>query len=184
MLHAVREADAVVGYKYYFQFVTPYLKAGCECIDTGMKRERDRAEQAFLLAQEGKTVVVISSGDAGIYGMAPLIYEMQQSTSGSEGRDIDSAIDIEVLPGISAFQKAASLLGAPIGHDLCIISLSDLMTPWEVIERRIRAAAEGDFTLSAPGTVSAAAGCNDACRLCPSGRARRAGGEDHYPRLL
>ena len=145
VLHAVREADAVVGYKYYFQFVTPYLKAGCECIDTGMKRERDRAEQAFLLAQEGKTVVVISSGDAGIYGMAPLIYEMQQSTSGSEGRDIDSAIDIEVLPGISAFQKAASLLGAPIGHDLCIVSLSDLMTPWEVIERRIRAAAEGDF---------------------------------------
>ena len=58
VLHAVREADAVVGYKYYFQFVTPYLKAGCECIDTGMKRERDRAEQAFLLAQEGKTVVV------------------------------------------------------------------------------------------------------------------------------
>ena len=108
VLHAVREADAVVGYKYYFQFVTPYLKAGCECIDTGMKRERDRAEQAFLLAQEGKTVVVISSGDAGIYGMAPLIYEMQQSTSGSEGRDIDSAIDIEVLPGISAFQKATS----------------------------------------------------------------------------
>ena len=145
VLHAVREADAVVGYKYYFQFVTPYLKEGCECIDTGMKRERDRAEQAFLLAQEGKTVVVISSGDAGIYGMAPLIYEMQQSTSSSEGRDIDSAIDIEVLPGISAFQKAASLLGAPIGHDLCIISLSDLMTPWEVIERRIRAAAEGDF---------------------------------------
>jgi precorrin-3B C17-methyltransferase len=145
VLHAVREADAVVGYKYYFQFVTPYLKAGCECIDTGMKRERDRAEQAFLLAQEGKTVVVISSGDAGIYGMAPLIYEMQQSTSGSEGRNIDSAIDIEVLPGISAFQKAASLLGAPIGHDLCIVSLSDLMTPWEVIERRIRAAAEGDF---------------------------------------
>ena len=145
VLHAVREADAVVGYKYYFQFITPYLKQGCACIDTGMKRERDRAEQAFRLAEEGQTVVVISSGDAGIYGMAPLIYEMQQSTSGSEGRDIDSAIDIEVLPGISAFQKAASLLGAPVGHDVCLISLSDLMTPWDVIERRIRAAATGDF---------------------------------------
>ena len=143
VLHAVREADAVVGYKYYFQFITPYLKQGCACIDTGMKRERERAEQAFLLAREGKTVVVISSGDAGIYGMAPLIYEMNRSAAGTVSGD--AAIDIEVLPGISAFQKAASLLGAPIGHDLCIVSLSDLMTPWEVIERRIRAAAEGDF---------------------------------------
>ena len=137
VLEAMREADAIVGYKYYFQFAKPYLKEGCECIDTGMKKERERAEQAFCLAEEGKTVVVISSGDAGIYGMAPLIYEMRER----RGKDIG----IEVLPGISAFQKAASLLGAPIGHDLCLISLSDLMTPWEVIERRIRAAAAGDF---------------------------------------
>jgi len=80
---------------------------------------------------------VISSGDAGLYGMAPLIYEMC--------KERQSSIEIETLPGISAFQKAASLLGAPIGHDMCIISLSDLMTPWEVIERRIKAAADGDF---------------------------------------
>ena len=137
VLEAMRKADAIVGYKYYFQFAKPYLKEGCECIDTGMKKERERAEQAFCLAEEGKTVVVISSGDAGIYGMAPLIYEMRER----RGKDIS----IEVLPGISAFQKAASLLGAPIGHDLCLISLSDLMTPWEVIERRIKAAAVGDF---------------------------------------
>ncbi len=137
VITAVKEADVVVGYKYYFQFITPYLHEGCECIDTGMKQESERAKQAFLLAEQHKTVVVISSGDAGIYGMAPLIYEMKQEKN--------SDIDIEVLPGISAFQKAASLLGAPIGHDLCIISLSDLMTPWEVIERRIRAAAIGDF---------------------------------------
>ena len=78
VMEAVREADAVVGYKYYFQFVEPYLKPGCECIDTGMKKERERAEQAFELAEQGKTVVVISSGDAGIYGMAPLIYEMKK----------------------------------------------------------------------------------------------------------
>ena len=137
VLEAVREANAIVGYKYYFQFIKLYVKPGCECIDTGMKRERERAEQAFELAEQGKTVVVISSGDAGIYGMAPLIYEMKKAHQ--------SDVEIESLPGISAFQKAASLLGAPIGHDMCIISLSDLMTPWEVIERRIKAAAVGDF---------------------------------------
>lgn len=137
VIEAVKEADFVVGYKYYFQFIRPYLKPQCECVDTGMKQERERARQAFMLAEQGNTVVVISSGDAGIYGMAPLIFEMKKT------RDAD--MQIEVLPGISAFQKAASLLGAPIGHDLCIISLSDLMTPWEVIERRIQAAAIGDF---------------------------------------
>ena len=137
VLDAVREADAIVGYKYYFQFIEPFVKEGCLCIDTGMKKERERAEQAFELAEQGKTVVVISSGDAGLYGMVPLIFEMAQDRS--------SNVHVESLPGISAFQKAASLLGAPIGHDTCIISLSDLMTPWDIIERRIRAAAMGDF---------------------------------------
>ena len=137
VLEAVGKADVIVGYKYYFQFIESYVPEGCTCIDTGMKKERERAEEAFRLAEEGKTVLVISSGDAGIYGMGPLVYEMR--------RQRQSSVGIESLPGISAFQKAASLLGAPIGHDLCIISLSDLMTPWEVIERRIRAAAEGDF---------------------------------------
>ena len=137
VLDAIRTADAVVGYKYYFQFIESEVKPGCECIDTGMKKERERAEMAFALAEQGKTVVVISSGDAGIYGMAPLIWEMR--------RERGSEMEVVALPGISAFQKAASLLGAPIGHDLCIISLSDLMTPWEVIERRIKAAATGDF---------------------------------------
>ena len=125
VLEAVRQADVIVGYKYYFQFIEADVKKGCECIDTGMKKERERAEQAFLWAEQGKTVVVISSGDAGLYGMAPLIYEMKQERR--------SDIEVTTLPGISAFQKAASLLGAPIGHDTCIISLSDLMTPWEVI---------------------------------------------------
>ena len=134
---ALGEADVVVGYKYYFQFVLPFLKDGAECVDTGMKREIDRAEQAFQLAESGRTVVVISSGDAGIYGMAPLVWEMKLKRG--------SDVEVVVLPGISAFQKAASLLGAPIGHDLCLISLSDLLTPWERIERRIHAAAVGDF---------------------------------------
>lgn len=137
VLKAVSECDVVVGYKYYFQFITPYLKPGTECVDTGMKKERDRAQQAFELAEQGKNVCVISSGDAGIYGMTPLIYEMK--------RERGSDVEIVSHPGISAFQKAASLLGAPIGHDFCIISMSDLMTSWQVIEKRIKAAATGDF---------------------------------------
>lgn len=137
VIEAVRRSDVIIGYKYYFQFVEPYLRPGAECIDTGMKKERERALQAFEQAEAGHTVCMISSGDAGIYGMAPLIMEM----SLERGSDVE----IEVLPGISAFQKAASLLGAPVGHDFCVISLSDLMTPWETIDRRIRAAAEADF---------------------------------------
>lgn len=134
---AVAVADVVVGYKYYFQFVERYMRNDAVAIDTGMKKERDRALQAFEMAEEGNTVVVISSGDAGIYGMTPLIYEMK--------RERNSSVIIESHPGISAFQKAASLLGAPIGHDFCVISMSDLMTPWQVIEKRIKAAAMGDF---------------------------------------
>ncbi|MBP5386518.1 MAG: precorrin-3B C(17)-methyltransferase [Prevotella sp.] len=134
---ALQQADAVVGYQYYFQFIQPLLRDDCICVDTGMKKERQRAEQAFELAEQGKTVLVISSGDAGIYGMTPLVYEM--------GKERGTDVEIESLPGISAFQKAASLLGAPIGHDFCAISLSDLLTPWEVIERRIKAAITGDF---------------------------------------
>lgn len=134
---AVAAADVIVGYKYYFKFIEQFLKPGAECIDTGMKRERERAEQAFQIAEQGKTVCIISSGDAGIYGMAPLVMEMK--------RERGSDVDVEVLPGISAFQKAASLLGAPVGHDFCVISLSDLMTPWQKIEMRIKAAAMADF---------------------------------------
>lgn len=137
VMQAMKISEVIVGYKYYFQFVQDIIHSDTLCIDTGMKKERERAEEAFRYAEEGKTVCVISSGDAGIYGMAPLIYEMREEKN--------SDIEIEVLPGISAFQKAASLLGAPIGHDLCIISLSDLMTPWDRIEKRITAAATADF---------------------------------------
>lgn len=137
VIQAVREADVVVGYKYYFRFIERYLKPGAECIDSGMRQERGRAVQAIELARQGKTVCVISSGDSGIYGMAPLMYQMKS--------EMKEDIEIVTLPGISAFQKAASLLGAPIGHDLCLISLSDLMTPWLLIEKRIRAAAQADF---------------------------------------
>lgn len=135
--NAVKISDIIVGYKYYFQFIEDIIMPEAQCVDTGMKKERERALQAFQYAEQNKTVCVISSGDAGIYGMAPLIYEMKTER--------DSNVEIEVLPGISAFQKAAALLGCPIGHDFCIISLSDLMTPWDKIEKRIIAASTADF---------------------------------------
>ena len=142
VMDAVSASDVIVGYKYYFQFIKEYLSPGAVCVDTGMRKERERAQQAFEYALQGKIVCVISSGDAGIYGMAPLIWEMYQHLK-AKGETAD--LDLKVIPGISAFQKAASVLGAPIGHDLCIISMSDLMTPWEKIEKRIKAAAEADF---------------------------------------
>ena len=134
---AIMQSDVVVGYKYYFNFIRSIVRPETVCIDTGMKKEKDRAALAFEYAEQGRTVCVVSSGDAGIYGMAPLVLEMK--------RDKASDVEVEILPGISAFQKGAALLGAPIGHDFCIISLSDLMTPWEKIERRIEAAASADF---------------------------------------
>ena len=142
VMDAVSESNVIVGYKYYFQFIEPYLAPNAVCVDSGMRKERERAKQAFEYAQQGLAVCVISSGDAGIYGMAPLIWEMYLHL---KGEGMAEELDLQVIPGISAFQKAASLLGAPIGHDLCIISLSDLMTPWEKIEKRIKAAAYADF---------------------------------------
>ena len=136
-IDALRQAEVVVGYKYYIPFIAPMLRPDVTIIQNGMKQEQARIEKAFEIAETGKDVCVISSGDSGIYGMAPLVYEML--------RDRVSDIEVEVIPGISALQKAASLLGAPIGHDFCVISLSDLMTPWSLIERRIKAAVDADF---------------------------------------
>ena len=108
VIAAINESDVVVGYKYYFQFIEQYLRADTLCVDTGMKKERERAQMALDYACQGKTVCVISSGDAGIYGMAPLIYEMKEERQ--------SDVEISALPGISAFQKAASLLGSAYGR--------------------------------------------------------------------
>lgn len=136
-IEALGKCDAVVGYNYYLPFVRHLLRPGAIEAGSGMKQEMARVEVAFGLAEEGKDVCVISSGDAGIYGMAPLVLEMK--------RKLGSDVEVEVIPGISAFQKAASLLGAPVGHDFCVISLSDLMTPWALIEKRITAAVGADF---------------------------------------
>ena len=145
VMDAVAVSNVIVGYKYYFQFIEEYLSPGAVCVDSGMRKERERAKQAFEYALQGLDVCVISSGDAGIYGMAPLIWEMYLHLKEQGELPANEELELKVIPGISAFQKAASVLGAPIGHDLCIISLSDLMTPWEKIEKRIKAAAEADF---------------------------------------
>lgn len=136
-IQALKDADTVVGYTCYIPFISHLLKGNAEIVKNGMKQERKRIERALEIVESGRDVCVISSGDSGIYGMAPLVYEMLRE------RGIEA--DVEVIPGISAFQKASSLLGAPVGHDFCVISLSDLMTPWSVIEKRIKAAAAADF---------------------------------------
>lgn len=146
VLEALRSSDVIIGYKYYFQFISTLVDPSVKCIDTGMKKERERAEEAFRYAEEGHSVCMISSGDAGIYGMAPLVWEMKKERA--------SGIEVETLPGISAFQMAASLLGAPVGHDFCVVSMSDLMTPWDKIEKRIYAAAEADFVTAVYNPVS------------------------------
>lgn len=136
-IEALHDAEVIVGYKYYIPFIRNIIREDALIIENGMKQERARVEKAFEFVEEGKDVCVISSGDSGIYGMAPLVYEMKEA--------LGSNAEINVIPGISAFQKAASLLGAPVGHDFCVLSLSDLMTPWHVIEKRITAAAMADF---------------------------------------
>ena len=133
----ISNSKVIIGYKYYIPFIESLIDDGTEIVQNGMRREQARIEKAFEIAESGRDVCVISSGDAGIYGMAPLVYEMLRKRG--------SNIEVEVIPGISAFQKAASLLGAPVGHDFCVISLSDLMSPWAVIEKRIKAAAQADF---------------------------------------
>ena len=138
---ALRQAEVVIGYDYYFQFGEAYFDPNAELISMPLGKEEARAHKAVEKAQEGKNVVVIGSGDASIYSMAAIVYEVVAN------QQLD-AIELETLPGISAFLAAGSKLGAPLGHDFCCISLSDLMTPWNRIEKRIRAAAMGDFVTS------------------------------------
>ena len=105
---------------------------------SGMMEEIDRCKKALELAENGEVVTVVSSGDPGIYGMAGLTLELNKNKQ----------LEIEIVPGVSAVNAAASLLGAPLSHDFAVISLSDLLTPWEVIEKRIECAAEGDFVIA------------------------------------
>ncbi len=139
--NALQRADVVIGYDYYFQFGESLFREDAELISMPLGKEEARAHKAIEKANEGKYVVVIGSGDASIYAMAAIVYEVVS-------KEDHDAIELETLPGVSAFLAAGSKLGAPLGHDFCCISLSDLMTPWNKIEQRIKAAAIGDFVTS------------------------------------
>lgn len=137
---AVTQADAVIGYSLYLDLIKPLQRPGQMVEALAITQERQRAQRAIALAQWGLTVAVVSSGDCGIYGMAGLVLEELRSL-GWDGK----TPKIEVFPGISALQAAAARVGAPLMHDFCAISLSDLLTPWQVIQKRLEAAAIGDF---------------------------------------
>ncbi len=138
---ALERADAVVGYKGYMKFVAPELLEGREVFSTGMTGEVERGNKALEYALQGLNTVVVSSGDAGIYAMSGLVLELLES------RKLAHDLEFEVVPGIPALAAAAALLGAPLMHDFACISLSDLLTPWEVIEKRLEYAARGDFVI-------------------------------------
>ncbi len=136
---ALLSAEVVVGYRTYLDLVAELISPAQEVISSGMMQEIDRCRRALELADNGKKVVLVCSGDPGIYAMAGLVYELVQQTS-SNSR-------IEIIPGIASLNSCAAILGAPLMHDFAVISLSDLMTPWQVIERRLIAAAEADFVV-------------------------------------
>ncbi len=138
---AMEQCDTCIGYKTYIDLVRPLL-AGKKIISTGMTEEIDRGRKAYQLAKEGKNVAVISSGDSGVYGMAGLVYEVLEE-AGWDPHNPD--VEVNIIPGITAACSVGAILGAPMNHDFCSISLSTLLTPWESIEKRLEAAASADF---------------------------------------
>ena len=136
-LQVLEASDVIIGYTVYLKLLGE--RFGCkELLSTPMRQERERCQMCFEKAREGKKVALICSGDAGIYGMASLMLEI--------GKLYDDCI-IEVIPGITAASSGAAVLGAPLNHDFCVISLSDLLTPWEKIEKRLDCASQADFCI-------------------------------------
>ena len=133
---AMENSDIIVGYKTYVDLVKEYYP-GKEMKSSAMTKEVDRCTEVLELARQGKTVSLISSGDAGVYGMAGIMLEIA-----------DEDMEVEVIPGITATNAAAAITGAPIMHDYATISLSDLLTDWELIKKRLELAAQGDFVVS------------------------------------
>ncbi len=132
---ALERSDVVVGYKAYIDLIAPRFQDK-ELMASSMRQEVERCRQVVDLALQGKTVALVSSGDAGVYGMAGILLEIA-----------DGRVDVEIVPGITAACSAAAVLGAPLMHDFAVVSLSDLLTPWPLIEKRLALAAEGDFVL-------------------------------------
>ncbi len=134
----LENVDAICGYKVYLDLIEPYFPCE-EYYSTGMTKEIDRCRWALEKARTGKRVALICSGDAGVYGMASPLLELAADYPD---------VAVEVVPGLTAALSGGAVLGAPLAHDFCVISLSDRLTPWEVIERRLAAAAMGDFCLA------------------------------------
>ena len=132
---ALEQAELIVGYGVYADLLRPLFPEK-EYLVTPMRGERERCRMALEAASSGRRTAVVSSGDAGVYGMAGLILEMAEGA------------EVEIVPGVTAAQSGAAVLGAPLGHDYAVISLSDLLTPWETIEKRLAAAAQGDFCIA------------------------------------
>jgi precorrin-3B C17-methyltransferase len=141
-LAAIADADLIVGYSTYIALVR-HLIEGKEIVKSGMTEEIGRARAAVERARDGAKVALISSGDAGVYGMAGLVFEVLRTINWKR----EDSPELRIVPGITAISSCASLLGAPLVHDFCTISLSDLLTPWPVIARRIEAAAQADFVI-------------------------------------
>lgn len=152
-IEALESAEIVLGYKTYLELVPDLLKNKA-VISSGMRKEVERCQAAIEHALCGRNVAVISSGDAGIYGMAGLVLDIARQKRlnvmqwGKKGRSASPGFFLRVIPGIAAFNAAASILGAPLMHDFAAVSLSDHLTPWAVIEKRLSAAAEADFVLA------------------------------------
>lgn len=136
-IEAMESSDIIAGYTVYVDLVKD-LFPGKEFFTTPMKQEIERCRKSFEFARKGKNVALICSGDAGVYGMASPVYELWKEYP---------EVDVCVIPGVTAAISGAAVLGAPINHDFCVISLSDLLTPWEQIEKRLKAAINGDFSI-------------------------------------
>lgn len=156
-LKALEAADVIIGYTVYIKLLGERF-ADKEMRTTPMRQEEERCKLCFEEAKKGKQVAMVCSGDAGIYGMASLLYEMGKAYPDTE---------IFVIPGITAACSGAAVLGAPLNHDFCVISLSDLLTPWERIKKRLIAAAEGDFAMAIynPSSHKRADYLERACRI-------------------
>ena len=135
---AIEASDLLVGYTVYIDLLREEFPEK-EILTTPMRKELERCRMAIEEAVAGRPVAMVCSGDPGVYGMAGLVYELAREYP---------AVEVEVVPGVSASNGGAAVLGAPLMHDYCVISLSDLLTPWETIEKRLRAAAEADFVIS------------------------------------
>ena len=140
-LKAIQEAEVIAGYTPYIKLIEP-LVGDREIIGTGMMQEVDRCRLAVASAAAGKNTIIVSSGDSGVYGMAGLILELL------EQYDAEQRPEVEIVAGLSAVNAAAAILGAPLMHDFAVISLSDRLTPWELIKKRAAYAAQGDFVIA------------------------------------